>query len=85
MKEPYWTLSDRQSGRAGSNLIDAFHEKHYTLKEVAEKLRVSTKTALKLVKKQPGVLKFCLGKKKARGTYKIPESAFRRIYNRMVV
>lgn len=66
-------------------MIDAFHEKHYTVKEVAERLRVSTATALRIIKKEPDIIKLYLGKKKVRPMYKIPESTFRRIYNRMVV
>lgn len=63
---------------------DTFTEKHYTLKEVAEHLKVSHDTARRLVMNEPGVVHVRLGKKKALTKYVVPESVLRRIYNRMV-
>ena len=65
-------------------MIDTFHDRHYTLKEVAGHLNVSASTALRLIKAEPGVIHIQLGKKRKLTTYSVPETVLRRIYNRMV-
>ena len=65
-------------------MIDTFNERHLSLKEFAERYRVSEDTARRLIKEEPGVLKIKIGPKKAHTLYSIPESIARRIYNRLI-
>lgn len=62
---------------------DTLHEKHYTVKEVANRLGVSPDTARKLIKAEPGVVRIQLGVKKALTTYTVPESILVRIHNKL--
>ena len=65
-------------------LIDTFNEKLFTIKEVAEHLRVSRETARLIVKGEPGVVRRN-GPRNQRTRYLTPESVLRRIYYRMVI
>ena len=65
-------------------MSDYFNEPHFSLKEFAERYRISEDTARRLVKAEPDVLKIKIGPKKAHTLYSIPESVARRIYNRFV-
>jgi hypothetical protein len=63
---------------------DTFDEMHFSLKEFAQRYKMSEDTARRLVKDEPGVVKIKIGRKQARTLYSIPESVARRIYNRFV-
>jgi hypothetical protein len=61
-------------------------EKHYTINELCDLLKMSFSTVRLLVKDEPGVLRFqttkrC-GAKRARTMYRIPESVLQRIIRR---
>jgi hypothetical protein len=61
-------------------------EKHYTINELSELLKMSFSTVRLLIKDEPGVLKFQTSKrcasKRARTMYRIPESVLHRIIRR---
>ena len=61
-------------------------EKHYTINELCDLLKMSFSTVRLLVKDEPGVLKFQTTKrcaaKRARTMYRIPESVLQRIIRR---
>jgi len=61
-------------------------EKHYTINELCDLLKMSFSTVRLLVKDEPGVLKFQTSKrcgaKRARTMYRIPESVLQRIIRR---
>jgi hypothetical protein len=59
-------------------------EKHYRVGELAQIWGLGRETVRKLVKDDPGVLKIRFGQKKAHTTYSVPESAARRIHNRLL-
>jgi len=65
-------------------MSDHFNEQHFSLKEFAERYRMSEDTARRLVKDEPDVLKIKIGPEKAHTLYSIPESVARQIYNRFV-
>jgi hypothetical protein len=65
-------------------MSDHFNEPHLSVKEFAERYRISEDTARRLIKAEPGVLKIRIGPKKAHTLYSIPESVARRIYSRFV-
>lgn len=59
----------------------------YTLKELAQKLKVSKETARQLFGKEPGVLAFNANGKRStsngRVSIRVPESVFQRVVNQM--
>jgi hypothetical protein len=61
-------------------------EKHYTINELCDVLKMSFSTVRLLVKDEPGVLKFQTSKrcatKRTRTMYRIPESVLQRIIRR---
>jgi hypothetical protein len=61
-------------------------ERHYTINELCELLKMSFSTVRLLVKDEPGVLKFQTSKrcaaKRSRTMYRIPESVLQRIIRR---
>ena len=61
-------------------------ERHYTINELCDLLKMSFSTVRLLVKDEPGVLKFQTTKrcaaKRARTMYRIPESVLQRIIRR---
>jgi hypothetical protein len=61
-------------------------EKHYTINELCDLLKMSFSTVRLLVKDEPGVLRFQTAKrcaaKRARTMYRIPESVLQRIIRR---
>jgi hypothetical protein len=65
-------------------MTDTFTEPHLSLKEFAQRYRISEDTARRLVKDEPGVLRIKIGPKKAHALYLLPESVARRIYNRWI-
>ncbi len=58
-------------------------EKHYRVGELARIWGLGRETVRLLVKDDPGVLKVCMGRKKAHTIYSIPESVARRIHTRL--
>jgi hypothetical protein len=72
------------SGVEGEKVAMAFGEKHYTVKEFAEKLRISASTAIRWVKDDPDVLRQHnpgTQRKREYNTYSIPEHVALRIYS----
>ena len=61
-------------------------EKHYTITEISEQLNMSFERTRKLIKDEPGVLRFApeamTGKHRSRTMYRIPESVVQRILRR---
>lgn len=61
-------------------------ERHYTINELAEMLRMSFERVRLLVKDEPGVLRFshapAKGARRRRTMYRIPESVVQRILRR---
>ena len=61
-------------------------ERHFTINELCDLLKMSFSTVRLLVKDEPGVLKFQTSKrgtaKRARTMYRIPESVVQRIIRR---
>jgi len=63
---------------------DTTFEKHYSVADLAKIWGMSRETARLLVKDEAGVLKICMGKKKAMMHYSVPESVARRIHTRLL-
>jgi len=59
-------------------------EKHYRIGELARIWGLGRETVRRLVKDDPGVIKICMGRKKAHTFYSVPESAARRIHTRLL-
>lgn len=62
----------------------AFDEEHYRIAEVGSLWGLGRETVRQLIKDEPGVLKFCFGRKGARWTYSVPESVMERVHNRLL-
>lgn len=59
-------------------------ERHYRVGELAEVWKLGRETVRLLVKNEPGVIKVCLGRKRANTVYSVPESVARRIHTRLL-
>jgi len=61
------------------------HEKHYTVKELAEKWGLSEDTIRRLFRNEPGVVRIGTRKRGTRRfiTVRIPESVALRVYRRL--
>jgi len=60
-------------------------EKHYTINELCEILKMSFERVRQLVRNEPGVLRFapeCPSKRRTRIMYRVPESVLQRILRR---
>jgi hypothetical protein len=70
----------------GTAQSQATIERHYTINELAEVLRMSFERVRLLVKDEPGVLRFSQapkqGARRRRTMYRIPESVVQRILRR---
>ena len=67
-------------------LVDnATFEKHYSIEQLAELWELGRETVRKLVKDDPGVMKVRMGRKRAHTSYRVPESAARRIHTRLLM
>ena len=58
-------------------------ERHYRIGELAELWGLGRETLRKIVVSEPGVIKVCMGRKKAHVTYSVPESVAARIHRRL--
>lgn len=76
-----WGVGENQMPEIAISL-----EKHYTINELCEVLKMSFSTVRLLVKDEPGVLRFQTCKrstaKRARTMYRIPESVLQRLIRR---
>ena len=59
-------------------------EHHYRIGDLAKKWRLSRETVRLLVKDEQGVIKICLGHRKAHTIYSVPESVAVRIHTRLL-
>jgi hypothetical protein len=59
----------------------AYTEKHYSVPDLVKIWALSDETIRQLVKDDPGVVKIRNGRKAAHTTYRVPESAVRRIHS----
>lgn len=66
---------------SGSNCL--FDVLHYRIRDLAGLWALSREKVRLLVKDEPGVMRFKLGRKKAHTTYSVPDSVARRIYTRL--
>lgn len=62
---------------------DTTFEPHYTISDLAKQWRLGRETVRLLVKDEPGVLRVCLGLRKAMTRYSVPESVARRVHTRL--
>ena len=61
-------------------------ERHYTPIEIAEMLALSRTTVYKLLEDEPGVVKIGeRGLNRTRITYRVPESVWRRIHEKLTI
>ena len=66
-------------------VMPSWYERHYSPKEFGVVLNLSHDSVIRLIKNEPGVLKFCPPHRRGvrrRVTYRIPESVATRIYKR---
>jgi len=78
---PY-SVAIRMYARLGGEAA-TFDEEHYRIANVVSLWGLGRETVRQLIKDEPGVLKFCFGRKGARWTYSVPESVMERIHNRL--
>ena len=64
-------------------IADTTFEAHYTIGDLAQRWRLGRETVSLLVKDEPGVVKLCMGPRRASTRYSVPESVARRIHTKL--
>jgi hypothetical protein len=74
----------RRVYRRFGGLDSHFNDEHFTIRDVAAALGCGRETARLMVRRETGVLRFRLGKKKSHSLYSIPKSVLLQLHTRLL-